>query len=586
MKRNSKLIDKKFYQYLLPSVLMIFAMQFGSLIDGILVGNLLGPDALSASSLVMPVLYVIQCPGFALSVGGSIAIANLLGRRNVEQANKVFSLSLLVTLGASALFAVAAPFASGPLARLFAPSLYEYSYQYILVYMLQNPVMMLALVLATFISTDNNPKLSAAFYIVANLVKIGAEVLFIRVCGMGMVGAALSSGVGYAVGLVTVVFYARSKKRMLRYTWRLRGAWADFKDALKASVSTALTLLLTAVQTLVINVVLSRMITAELELVIFGLVSNLIFVFDLFSGGILGLIPTICGVLYGERDVYSLRAVLRKIYLFNLIVTALITAVIMAWPEGYSALFGYAGEDMRQVAYVLRIYLLSAIPLEVNKFSTNYYPAVNKNLPAVVTVLLREAVFIIPLTLLLMRAQGILGYSLARVITEYATVVVVYALVFVYERRHREVHGLFMLERPDMNTFDVSVANKEEEAAQAAREVTEFAKAHDVSNRDAQVLGFACEEMITNIIRYGYKRQCPKSIDVNVKVDESQVLMRIRDDGMPFDPTEYKYEESEQYLTGGIAMMLGLVDETSYMRVLNMNNTVFKINIGEKVYGD
>ena len=50
LERNSKLINRKFITYLIPSILMIFAMQFGSLVDGILVGNFIGNEALSASS--------------------------------------------------------------------------------------------------------------------------------------------------------------------------------------------------------------------------------------------------------------------------------------------------------------------------------------------------------------------------------------------------------------------------------------------------------------------------------------------------------------------------------------------------------
>ena len=60
LERNSKKKKKKMFQYLIPSILMIFAMQFGSLVDCILVGNLIGNDALTASSLVLPILFVIQ----------------------------------------------------------------------------------------------------------------------------------------------------------------------------------------------------------------------------------------------------------------------------------------------------------------------------------------------------------------------------------------------------------------------------------------------------------------------------------------------------------------------------------------------
>jgi Na+-driven multidrug efflux pump len=84
MERNSKLVNRKFLYYLIPSILMIFAMQFSSLLDGILIGNLISNQALAATSLVMPILYVIQAPGFALGVGGSIVVANKLGKRDIE----------------------------------------------------------------------------------------------------------------------------------------------------------------------------------------------------------------------------------------------------------------------------------------------------------------------------------------------------------------------------------------------------------------------------------------------------------------------------------------------------------------------
>ncbi|MBP5408162.1 MAG: hypothetical protein J6Y42_03385 [Bacilli bacterium] len=121
--RNSKLINKKFYQYLIPSILMVFAMQLGGFLDGVLIANLIGNEALSASSLVLPVLYIIQIPGFALGTGGSIAIANLLGQRKREEAKKVFSACLIAGVLISVILAIIGIVVSRPLAHLFASSL-------------------------------------------------------------------------------------------------------------------------------------------------------------------------------------------------------------------------------------------------------------------------------------------------------------------------------------------------------------------------------------------------------------------------------------------------------------------------------
>ena len=48
MERNAYLINKKIHQYILPGVLMTVAMQLGNVVDGMIVGNLLGPEAMAA----------------------------------------------------------------------------------------------------------------------------------------------------------------------------------------------------------------------------------------------------------------------------------------------------------------------------------------------------------------------------------------------------------------------------------------------------------------------------------------------------------------------------------------------------------
>ena len=87
--------------------------------------------------------------------------------------------------------------------------------------------------------------------------------------------------------------------------------------------------------------------------------------------------------------------------------------------------------------------------------------------------------------------------------------------------------------------------------------------------------------MVDNIVEYGYKKEKHNYIDVNLKVTDDTLLLRIRDDGVPFDPTKYEFDESENYSTSGIKLIMGLTDKISYMRVLNLNNTVFEIKFNK-----
>lgn len=583
LKRNSKLINRKFITYLIPSILMIFAMQFGSLVDGILVGNFIGNDALSASSLVMPILYIIQIPGFALGIGGAIVVATLLGKRDVIGAKKAYSFSMIVGMGISILFAAIAYPIAGPLASLFSDgsAVYqEYASQYILMSLVTDPIITFALLIGSFMAVDNNPRLSSLFYIVSNAAKVGLEVLLIKVMqpyGYGMMGAALSTGAGYLVGAVVTIFYFISKKKMLTLTFNIRNSGA--KSIFKATSTTAINMFLTAIQMLIVNIFIGKLF-GDNDLLLYGLVSNMVFLFDLLCGGVLNIIPNLCGIFYGEKDYYSLKSVARKIYWINIGITVFISLFVLIFPNAYCAIFGadYTG-DIARINTVLWVYLISFIPYEINKFSTNYYPTIDKNVSSMVTVFLRELVIVLPLTLgLLHTSDPLMGYCMACWINELATVIIVYIFIHFYNKR-KKYRSIFMLEKLDVDSFDVSLDNNEQNASIVSSQITEFAKSHNIPNRESQIVGLAAEEMVDNIINYGYKKNSHNYIDVNLKLFKDNLLLRIRDDGVPFDPTKVEFDDKEEYSTSGLKLIKNITDKMTYMRILNLNNTVFEIKL-------
>ena len=69
MERNEKLIKTKLWQYLLPSIMMTAALQLGNIVDTMLVGNILGADAMSAVKVGMTVDHIMEIPGYVLGVG-------------------------------------------------------------------------------------------------------------------------------------------------------------------------------------------------------------------------------------------------------------------------------------------------------------------------------------------------------------------------------------------------------------------------------------------------------------------------------------------------------------------------------------
>ena len=74
-------------------------------------------------------------------------------------------------------------------------------------------------------------------------------------------------------------------------------------------------------------------------------------------------------------------------------------------------------------------------------------------------------------------------------------------------------------------------------------------------------------------------------MDISFTIQDDKYILRIRDDGIPFNPLEYTPDgsnEEDGVTLGGIALLRKMMSDFQYMRVLNMNNTVAELQIVPK----
>ena len=61
------------------------------------------------------------------------------------------------------------------------------------------------------------------------------------------------------------------------------------------------------------------------------------------------------------------------------------------------------------------------------------------------------------------------------------------------------------------------------------------------------------------------------------KTDDKYYL-RIRDDGIPFDPTSYEVPDHDEDEISGLELIKKLSVKFTYMRVISLNNTIIEIS--------
>ncbi len=95
-------ISKLLIKQATPASIGILVMSLNILIDTIFVGNWIGPIAIAAINVVLPISFFISALGMSIGIGGSSIISRALGANNKEKALVAFgnqiTLTLLVTL--------------------------------------------------------------------------------------------------------------------------------------------------------------------------------------------------------------------------------------------------------------------------------------------------------------------------------------------------------------------------------------------------------------------------------------------------------------------------------------------------------
>ena len=436
-------------------------------------------------------------------------------------------------------------------------------------------------------NTDNHPQLGSALFIIANVVNLVLDFVFLKMFGLGMAGSALSTVIGYLTGMVTVLFYAHSGHRMLRLTKLDENFVKYVRLAAVAGIPSAAFTLMSALKSVIINSAIVRFLGND-PMAVYSVCANAVLIAELCVGGIIGLVPNIAGILYGERDYYGIRALCKRVLIYSYLAIAVLLMVFLMFPQVIAGLFGIAeGEMLALCRTALRIYACSFPFYVYNKFLMSYYQTIlQPGLSTVITVL-QGFVLIVPFTLAGMIRGGFLGVCIAAVAGEILTILCGTLYRVRGQRTGRfPSGGRYMLPQVTNEvSLDFSMKNELADVAALRDQLMDFCADNGIGEKNANYLALALEEMTANIIRYGYRSGQKNYIDISFTIQDGNYILRIRDDGVPFNPLEQKVS-AEGPVVGGIALIRKLMSDFQYTRVLNMNNTVIGLEINDGRQGD
>lgn len=359
-------ITKQFYNYLWAYILVALSGCLGNVVDGIIVGNLIDADGVSAIALSKPVNQFIFTLHLLINAGAGMLVGYALGQKNVSEARRLFTVALSLSVGIGLVLALFGGILfPDQTARLLCNNeqILPMTRDYMQVLLIGNPAFILMWGLSTMVGVDGQPKLVSAAVIIDNAINLFLDIVFIQWLGWGITGSSAATVVGHLVGIAILLSHwwkpehrrlmpAFSDNRQTGFVGRIISQGAPL-----AIASISLTLLLFSANRIVLSTL------GQAGIFAFAVCMNLLQVYNLFLSGTCQTLQSLGAIQVGKGDAEGLRMVIRKAFRF--ITVAMIITCVFVWvdPQVIGALFGADNPAyIDETDYALRIFAISFIP--------------------------------------------------------------------------------------------------------------------------------------------------------------------------------------------------------------------------------
>ena len=127
------------------------------------------------------------------------------------------------------------------------------------------------------------------------------------------------------------------------------------------------------------------------------------------------------------------------------------------------------------------------------------------------------------------------------------------------------------------DTFEFSVANDLCGISSAAARIDAFCVAHDLAHSISFDVTLAVDELVTNMLGYGYDDDGGHRIDIALRIEVETLTVEIADDGKAFDPLQVPEPDfsaplEERARSGlGIYLVRKTMDTVTYRREKGRN---------------
>lgn len=396
---ETKDIGKLLWAYALPSIVSQIIASVYNICDRVFLGQCVGALAISGLAITMPIMNIVHAFGSLVGVGSSARMSIVLGKKDVNWAEKILGNSLLLTFFFGILFVTGGYVFMDRILTAFGASAETIGYarEYMDIVLPGMFFTTLTFNLTGLIRASGYPQKSMWIMVGGAILNIALDALFIYGLGWGIAGAAWATTISMAAsGVAAVLHFIQPKSfiRFRRHAWRPKGY--IFRNILLIGMSP---FLMNVAASGVVALLNRQLIHygGDLAVGAYGIINTFGSLAVMLILGVCQGMQPIAGYNYGAGQPLRLKAVYTLTMKVNVTIGMVSALLALAIPHillraftKEQALIDIAIPGMR---FMLVMFGLVGFTIT----NSNFFQSIDKPWIAIVTSLSRQVLFLAPM---------------------------------------------------------------------------------------------------------------------------------------------------------------------------------------------
>lgn len=383
----------------MPMIAALLLQTAFNVVDAIYVGRL-SAEAIAAVSLAFPIMFFVFAIAGGIGVGATSLISRYIGAKEIEKADNVAEHALLVGGVLSIVFtALGLIFGKELVLMMGGKELLELSLSYLNVIFIGTFFLIIFAIANSILRGEGDTKTPMVQMIVATLVNIVLDPIFIFGLDMGVKGAAIATVIANIVGFTMAVYGLTREKSSIRI--RPKDFKFDFsivKEIFKIGVPSSLLQVSMSISLFVMTRIVSYF--GSYAIAAFGISFRLDSIAILPALGLMMSVIPIVGQNVGAKKFERAEKTTYIVATMAAVFTGVVGLIFFAFPTMFISIFNTHTEVINYGVEYLRIVPLAYAFIGIGISINGAFLGAGEPLPALITTLLRVIILVIPLALI------------------------------------------------------------------------------------------------------------------------------------------------------------------------------------------